>query len=221
MGLLFFFLLAGGICATYILIVRRRRKIRRRHALEQPFLDEWVKILKNSLPPYANLSDAFRRELHDNIKLFLLEKTFEGCGGLTITDEIRVTIAAQACMLLLNRKDDCYPKLRSVLVYPSTYVAGGNRLFGGKSNERSVRLGESWGHGVVVLAWDSVKQGAINFKDGHNVAIHEFAHQLDQEDGAADGAPILGDRTAYTSWAKIFSQEFIRLQKKKKAQCVQ
>jgi Mlc titration factor MtfA (ptsG expression regulator) len=216
MRLLFFFLLAGSICAAYILTVRQRRKTRRRHALQQPFLDEWVNILKNNLPPYANLSDDFRRELHDNIRIFLLEKTFEGCGGLVITDEIRVTIAAQACMLLLNRKDDCYPKLRSVLVYPSTYVAGGNRLFGGKSNERSVRLGESWGHGVVVLAWDSVKQGAINFKDGHNVAIHEFAHQLDQEDGAADGAPILGDRTAYASWAEVFSQEFIRLRKKKK-----
>lgn len=216
MRLLFFFLFAGGICAAYILVVRLRRKARRRHALQQPFLDEWIEILKKNLPPYAKLSDTFRRELHDSIKIFLSEKSFEGCGGLVITDEIRVTIAAQACMLLLNRKDDCYPKLTSVLVYPSTYVAGNKGLFTDKSDQTSVRLGESWGHGVVVLAWDSVKQGAINFKDGRNVAMHEFAHQLDQEDGVADGAPILEDRTAYGSWSEIFSQEFIRLQNKKK-----
>lgn len=215
MRLLLVFIIVGVILTAYIVIGRLRRNARRRLALQKPFLEEWIAGLKKNLPPYTKLSDTFRRELHDYIKIFLAEKSFEGCGGLVITDEIRVTIAAQACMLLLNRKTDCYPKLRSILVYPSTYVAGGNGLFVDKSN-RSVRLGESWSHGVVVLAWDSVKQGAINFKDGQNVAMHEFAHQLDQEDGAADGAPILEDRSAYRSWAEVLSQEFILLQKKKK-----
>ena len=150
------------------------------------------------------------------MKIFLLEKSFEGCGGLTITDEIRVTIAAQACMLLLNRKEGCYPKLYSVLVYPSTYVAGGKGFFSSQSEPESVRLGESWARGAVVLAWDSVRQGAFNFSDGHNVAMHEFAHQLDQEDGVADGAPVLENRSAYTSWARVFSREFARLQEKKR-----
>ena len=216
MQLLVFFLVIGGIGTAYYVITRLRRKARRQRALRQPFSDEWLEILKKNLPPYAKLSDGFRLELHDNIRIFLSEKSFEGCGGLTITDEIRVIIAAQACMLLLNRKIDCYPKLRSIVVYPSTYVDSGKRLFVGNSSQRSARLGESWGHGTVVLAWDSVKQGAFNFKDGRNVAIHEFAHQLDQEDGVADGAPILENRSAYASWAKIFSQEFIRLQKNKK-----
>lgn len=216
MRLLLFFLVAGGIWAAYILMGRMRRKARRREALQQPFLDEWVQILKKNLPPYAKLSDGLRHELHQNMKIFLAEKSFEGCGGLTLTDEIRITIAAQACMLLLNREDDCYPKLSSVLVYPSTYIAGGKGLFPNKSEQKSVRLGESWGHGVVVLAWDSVKQGAFNFKDGKNVAMHEFAHQLDQEDGVANGAPILENRSAYTSWAKEFSKEFEVLKVKKK-----
>jgi Mlc titration factor MtfA (ptsG expression regulator) len=216
MRLLFFLFVAGGIGAAFILRIRLRRKARLRLALQQPFLDEWVEILKRNLPPYAKLSADLRQELHQDMKIFLAEKSFEGCGGLAITDEIRVTIAAQACMLLLNREEDCYPKLSSVLVYPSTYVAGGKGLFTDKSKQKSVRLGESWGHGVVVLAWDSVKQGAFNFKDGRNVAMHEFAHQLDQEDGVADGAPILEGRSAYTSWAAVFSKEFNLLQEKKR-----
>jgi len=216
MRLLFFLFVAGGIGAAFMLRIRLRRKARLRLALQQPFLDEWVEILKRNLPPYAKLSADLRQELHQDMKIFLAEKSFEGCGGLTINDEIRVTIAAQACMLLLNREEDCYPKLSSVLVYPSTYVAGGKGLFTDKSKQKSVRLGESWGHGVVVLAWNSVKQGAFNFKDGRNVAMHEFAHQLDQEDGVADGAPILEGRSAYTSWAAVFSKEFNLLQEKKR-----
>ena len=216
MRLLFFFIVAGSIWAAYFLIIRMRRQARRRLILEQPFPDEWVEILKQNLPPYTRLSADLRQELHQDIKIFLSEKSFEGCGGLTITDEIRVTIAAQACMLLFNRKDDCYPKLYSVLVYPSTYIAGGKGLFSNKSEPKSVRLGESWGHGVVVLSWDSVKQGAFNFNDGHNVTMHEFAHQLDQEDGVADGAPILESRSSYASWASVLSHEFENLKRDKK-----
>jgi Mlc titration factor MtfA (ptsG expression regulator) len=216
MRLVLFFIVAGGLFAAYVLITRIRHQSRRRQTLQQPFPDEWIEILKHNLPPYARLPDALRQELHQDIKIFLLEKSFEGCGGLTITDEIRLTIAAQACMLLLNRKDDGYPKLSSILVYPSTYVAGGKGIFTSTSQPKSVRLGESWTHGTVVLAWDSVKQGAFNFNDGHNVTMHEFAHQLDQADGAGDGAPILENRSAYTSWAKVFSEEFARLQEKKR-----
>ena len=209
------FLVIAGIWAAFM-VAGMRRKARRRLALQQPFREDWVEILTRNLPPYKKLPDDLRHELHQDIKIFLLEKDFEGCGGLTITDEIKVIIAAQACMLLLNRKDGCYPKLRTVLVYPSTYVVGGKGLFADKSAPKSVRLGESWGFGTVVLSWDSVKYGAFNFSDGHNVAMHEFAHQLDQEDGSADGAPILETRSAYSSWAKVFSKEFLLLQDKKR-----
>jgi len=194
-------------------IRRAHHRARRRIALERPFPDEWIQCLHQNLPVYDKLSPELRQELHQDIKIFLSEKMFEGCGGLIITDEIRVTIAAQACMLLLNRNQS-YPKLRCVLVYPNTYVAGGKGLFGVTDGSRSVRLGESWSRGAVVLSWNSVKHGAFNFRDGHNVAMHEFAHQLDQEDGAADGAPILERRSAYSSWAIVFSKEFERLQRK-------
>lgn len=144
----------------------------------------------------------------------MAEKNFEGCGGLTLDEEIKITIAAQACMLLLNRKSKCYPRLQTILVYPSTYVAGKKGLFSQEDNE-SVRLGESWNTGVIVLAWDSVRKGGVNFDDGHNVTLHEFAHQLDQEDGSADGAPILGRMSAYSAWATVLSKEYEELKLKK------
>ena len=214
MEALLFFLLVGvalGSGYAFLHILRRRR---RRKLLSSPFPKKWSEILEANLPPYKKLSLPVRQQLHDLIRIFIAEKSFEGCGGLALTDEILVTIAAQACMLLLNRKVECYPKLYSILVYPSTYVAGARNTLQGGWEEGSVRLGESWQSGAVVLAWDNVRHGAINFRDGHNVTMHEFAHQLDQEDGAGDGTPILETRTAYSSWARIFTKEYELLQEK-------
>ncbi|MDX1775089.1 MAG: zinc-dependent peptidase [Desulfobulbales bacterium] len=216
MKLIIFLIFAGGAVWAFKVISTWRRRQRRRKLLHTPFPPEWSAILKNNLPPYGKLSPQLRQQLHDHLRIFIAEKSFEGCGGLTLTDEIRVTIAAQACMLLLNRKEACYPKLYTVLVYPSTYVATPRHRFNTPRTGSSVRLGESWHHGAVVLAWDSVKRGAINFQDGRNVTMHEFAHQLDQEDGRSDGTPILAMRSAYSSWSRVFSKEFELLQHKKR-----
>jgi Mlc titration factor MtfA (ptsG expression regulator) len=209
-------LIAGVILILYVLSAGARRRARLRKFTQRPFPEEWIQILERNLPPYIKLSAEQREELHKDVNVFLADKSFEGCGGQTITDEIRVTIAAQACMLLMGREDDCYPRLRSIVVYPTAYVTGRKGLLGGETDSESVRLGESWGRGTVVLSWSDVKRGAYNFKDGHNVTMHEFAHQLDQEDGTADGAPILEERSAYSSWARVFSEEFETLQKKSK-----
>jgi MtfA peptidase len=178
-----------------------------------PFPDEWEKILRKNVSLYGFLPDALREQLHNDIKIFITEKHFEGLDGLELTDEIKVTIAAEASMLLLNRKNSDYPKLSSILVYPSAYVTKQSTTVGGGvyTEGQTVRLGESWQHGSVVLAWDNVKQGAVNSQDGHNVVLHEFAHQLDQEDGIADGAPILEKRSSYTTWARIMSREYEHL----------
>lgn len=205
-----------GCLLLWFFISRLRRCDREQRALEKPFPREWVEILQRNLPPYGKISNSFQKELHQKINLFLDEKSFEGCGGLVITDEIRVTIAAQACLLLLNRKIRCYPRLRSVVVYPDTFVVGGKGMLTSDESDLSARLGESWGVGTVVLSWNHVKRGASNFSDGHNVTLHEFAHQLDQEDGPADGAPVLEQRSAYYSWAKVLSGEFDVLQEKVK-----
>lgn len=212
MKLLIFFLLGGAAVwgvKTFAAYLRLRK---RRALLKDPFPEEWSTILTRNLPPYQKITAELRQQLHAFIRIFIAEKSFEGCGGLELTDEIRVTIAGQACMLLLNRSTDCYPKFSSVLVYPSTYVVGTRPNITGQPADPSVRLGESWNQGAVVLAWDSVKSGALNFRDGHNVVMHEFAHQLDQEDGRGDGTPILATRSAYSVWAQVFATEFELLQ---------
>lgn len=179
-----------------------------------PFPDAWDEILERNLPLVARLDEADRAELRRRIQGFLAEKSFEGLGGLELTDEIRVTIAGQACLLLLHHGDACYPRLRSVLVYPTTYEAPSQTMSpdGVVTEGRQRRLGEAWTMGTVVLAWDSVRGGAADPKDGQNVVLHEFAHQLDMEDRSADGAPILGRRGLYAAWARVLGAEYESLQ---------
>jgi hypothetical protein len=198
-------------------VTRAHRAARRKTLMKAPFPEEWSAILSKNLPPYSSLPGGLLDQLHGYINVFLDEKDFEGCGGQEITDEVRVTIAAQACLLLVGRDSKCYPRLRSVLVYPHTYVGGKGGIFGAGDEQPSARLGESWRTGAVVLSWDSVRGGAANFDDGHNVALHEFAHQLDQEDGAADGTPILRGLSSYRSWARSLTEEYKSFLKRVKA----
>ena len=188
-------------------------KRRRRAAIRQrPFPPAWLAIIEKNVPYAAHLPSADRAELAGQVQVFLAEKRFEGCAGLQITDEIRVTIAAQACILLLHRQTDDYPDLMSILVYPSTYLVPGGRVGPGLiADEPEARLGESWTHDVVVLAWDSVLSGAADIHDGHNVVLHEFAHQLDQESGAGDGAPVLPRRSMYLAWGRVLGHDYDEL----------
>jgi MtfA peptidase len=189
-------------------------KRRRRAAVKsRAFPAEWRAIIEKNVPYSGRLSPEDREELLGDVQVFLAEKHFEGCGGLSITDEVRVTIAAQACVLLLHRQTDYYPRLVSILVYPSTYLApGGRQGASGLLDEApQARLGESWVRDVMVLAWDSVVSGASDIHDGHNVVLHEFAHQLDQEDGASDGAPILPRRSMYLAWTRVLGHDFDQL----------
>ncbi len=194
----------------YVLVKPLFRGSSHRRLLGRPFPAEWEKILNRNVALYRHLPNVLKKELKGHINVFLGEKNFEGCGGLEITDEIRVTIAAQACILLLNRvKPTYYPTLYSILVYPSAYVAKKVTVNGMQhTEEMTVRGGESWTRGEVVLAWDFVRKAAIDLSFGHNVVLHEFAHQLDQEDGRANGAPILGKSTSYKTWARVLSRDY-------------
>ena len=188
-------------------------KNRRRAALRaQQFPETWRAHVERNVPYAIALSREEHAELLGHIQVFLAEKRFEGCGGLVITDEIRVTIAAQACILLLHRDTDYYPGLSSILVYPSTYLVPGGQTAGGLvSDDAQPRLGESWSRGAVVLAWDSVLSGAADIHDGHNVVLHEFAHQLDQENGDGPGVPRLPQRSMYVAWARVLGQAYAEL----------
>jgi Mlc titration factor MtfA (ptsG expression regulator) len=188
---------------------RRRNRLRAR-----PFPNEWLKIIKNRVAFFVRLSAADQAELLDHIQVFLAEKGFEGCAGLEITDEIRVTIAAQACLLLLHRRTDYFPWLLTILVYPSTYLVEENRPVEGPvwGEGKMSRLGETGRTmGSMVLAWDAVKSGAADPSDGKNVVLHEFAHQLDYENFAADGAPALATREQQMSWREVMRTEFASL----------
>lgn len=186
------------------------RRWRREKLREEPFPDAWRAYVAKHLPAAARLTPEEREDLEDLVRIFVEEKRFEGCGGLELTDEMRVAIAARACLLLLGMDIEApYPDLVTILVYPSTYKSPQTRMEGGIVTEGDVaRLGESWDRGVVVLAWDAVLEGGRNPKDGHDVVIHEFAHQLDQESGDADGAPPLESAAAYGPWARVFSKAF-------------
>jgi Mlc titration factor MtfA (ptsG expression regulator) len=210
-------IVAVGLVVSFFIGKHLSRRAKRKRLLAKAFPAEWKQIVQKNVPLYNRLPDSLREQLHGLIHVFMAEKNFEGCGGLEITDEIRVTIAAQASMLLLNRKATYFRKLKTILVYPDTYVARTVSVGGTVTiNGQSVRLGESWQNGPVVLAWDSVKGGTLNITDARNVVLHEFAHQLDQEDGSADGAPILEHRSSYIVWARVLSEEYEALQRKKK-----
>ncbi|MEI6891658.1 MAG: M90 family metallopeptidase [Pontiella sp.] len=194
--LLLIALILTVIYGGFALKTRMKKKQLQRLRTTPPS-EEWRPILEKTLPMVGKLSSTHWNQLGGLMHIFLKTKHFEGCGGLKLTKEMKVTVAAQACMLLLGRDIAVYPKLKTVLLYPHTYTDG-----------ETARLGESWNTGVVVLSWNSVLGGAHNFADGHNVTFHEFAHQLDQESGTADGAPILGQSNAYQTWARVFSHEY-------------
>ena len=188
-------------------------KNRRREALlKQPLAEEERAVLAKNVPYLAELSGADRSELEGLVRIFVAEKHFEGCAGLELTDEIKLTIAAQACLLLLHRETDIYPNVDSILVYPSAYRVPTEQHDGlVVLEENQARVGESWQRGLVVLSWDHALSGAAQPHDGQNVVLHEFAHQLDGEDGPMNGTPILGARARYTSWAHVLGDEFDEL----------
>ena len=210
-------LLVAALVVGILYVRGKRRQARRRHLRGQPFPPEWEQILQQNVPLYRRLPEELCEELHAHMLVFIAEKRFEGCGGLEITDEIRVTIAAQACLLLLQRETKYYPTLSSILVYPRAYVAPSRvSIGGGVVSGAQARAGESWRRGEVVIAWDQALRGAANVHDGHDVVLHEFAHQLDQEDGVADGAPILEHRSSYVTWARVLGKEYEKLQQRTK-----
>jgi Mlc titration factor MtfA (ptsG expression regulator) len=174
------------------------------------FQPEWIALLEKNVPLYGRLPEELRIRLHERIGHFIATIRFEGCGGLELTEDMVLTVAAQACLLVVHREGKPYPKLKVVYLYPSTFSSVQTRVdaLGIVTEEEIARFGESWERGTVVLAWDSVEHGARNITDANNVTFHEFAHQLDHEDGATDGAPGLPCRESYRSWARVFQENY-------------
>ncbi|RYD31070.1 MAG: zinc-dependent peptidase [Verrucomicrobiaceae bacterium] len=177
---------------------------------EPVFEEEWIALLERNVPLYKLLPEDLRLRLHERIARFVDSVRFEGCNGLELTDDMILTVAAQACLLVIHRDGVPYPGLRTVYLYPSTFSSIHKSMdaMGVVTEGRVHRLGESWESGTIVLSWDSIEQGARDIRDGSNVTFHEFAHQIDHEDGPTDGAPGLPSRAAYRSWARVFSENY-------------
>ena len=190
---------------------RRRKKL-----MSAPFPAAWEDILRRNMGHFRLLSDAERARLRSLIQVFIAEKHWEGAGGLVLNDEIRVTISAHACLLLLGLPHDFYRNVETIIVYPSAVVAPPR-----KPGFFEVALepvegdypidGEAFEQGPVIIVWDAALQDGRDAESGYNVMYHEFAHKLDMLDGAADGTPPLKDRAGYRDWIKTLSREYLRL----------
>jgi len=198
-----------GAYPIYVLYRELKKSKYKKQIYEMEFPVAWEAMLEEKMKMYKYIPDKLREKYKKDIMWFINSKYFKSCNGLEMNEEIKLLIASQACLLTINLQDD-YPKLQTILVYPNSYVASKSDING--KNYKEARLGESWNIGTVVLSWQGGKNGIYNSKDGHNVAIHEFAHQLDQEDGVADGVPILsGGKDAYINWIEIFEKEYEEL----------
>ena len=188
-------LIVAALVARAVLNRRKRERL-----LATPLTPQQRAIVARLVPITRALPEELRPRLEGKINRFLDQVTFRGHNGISITDEMRLSIAAQACLLIVN-SEVWYETLRNVLVYPSTFTTGRESHDGMLvTAEEHGLLGESWAHGPVVLSWDHALHGGLDPDDGHNVVIHEFAHQLDSLSGHTNGIPILRKGQAYAAW---------------------
>lgn len=175
----------------------------------EPVPAAWPEIVARNVPLAAQLPPSDRERLLKLAQVFLAERPMEGVG-LELTDEIRVTIAVQACLLILGLEYPRFPTLRRVLVYPGVFRP--RRLetprFGEIHREPGATLGEAWTSGIVILSWESALGGSRDPGDGENVVLHEFAHVLDGEDGAMDGVPVLEWASQYRAWRRVMAAAY-------------
>ena len=209
---------AAVVCAALALAVLLAWLVPRwrlRRVLARPLAPAQIGIIERNVAQYAGMPDDLRRQLQRLVQQFLHQKTFVGCAGLEVTEEMRVTIAAQACLLLLNRPSRVYPGLHAVLVYPGAFLVPRREqdAAGVVTETRQDLLGESWGDGRVVLSWEHVRRAGLPPEGTHNVVLHEFAHQLDSESGSNNGAPWLGSPERYRSWSETLSRDFALLRR--------
>ncbi len=193
-------------------LVWRERMVRRYKAqlLQSALTAQERMIIARAVPLVARMPQSLRDQLEGKVCLFLDQVTFQGYNGLEVTEEMQLSIAAQACLLVVNT-DAWYDNLTKVMIYPSAFKSKGQRHDGYVVTQtETVRTGESWTRGPVILSWAHSAQGALNAEDGHNVVIHEFAHQFDDRSGRTDGVPLLAQGQSHAAWVKVFREAFER-----------
>ncbi|MEM6658660.1 MAG: M90 family metallopeptidase [Pseudomonadota bacterium] len=180
------------------------KKQKRTALLAAPLNDHQRAIIKTQVPILQKLPERLHAALEGKMNLFLNQVRYYGCDGLDVTEEMELSIAAQACLLVVNT-DMWYDNLTTILIYPNAFKSRQQRRSGYVVSEKEVvRTGESWDRGPVILSWAHSRQGAMNDHDGHNVVFHEFAHQIDDLSGGTDGVPVLNPGQSYAEWEHVF-----------------
>ena len=191
------------------------KKRRRARILATPFPDSWNELIRDNVVLDRQLTHEQQQRLRRLVRIFVAEKNWEGCGGLVMTDEIKVTIAAQACLMVVGMDEDLYfDHVLSILVYPTGYVAPGahDSGIGLVLESGQPRLGEAWWRGPVILSWADARAGGRRETPGHNLVLHECAHQLDMMNGRiTDGTPPLKTKEQHDRWVSVLGPEFDRL----------
>ncbi|MBU2983510.1 zinc-dependent peptidase [Lentibacter algarum] len=201
---LILFALAISPFALYEFLKRRRR----RRLLSTALTPSQTAEIARAVPLTRQLPPALRAKLDGKVSLFLDQVEFVGCEGLDVTEGMQLSIAAQACLLIIG-SDMWYDNLRTVLIYPGAFKSRTQRHSGYVVQEQdTVRLGESWGHGRIVLSWQHSEQGAAEAHDGQNVVFHEFAHQIDDLSGQTNGVPVLADGQSFAEWENAILTAF-------------
>jgi len=184
---------------------------RRRSILANPFPEEWERILERGVRLAARLPAEHQQRLRQLTQVFVSEKNWEGVRGLAITEEMKVVIAAQACLLVVAMPEEIhFDQVLSVLVHPTGYIAKDVEMTGGVVLEGTqARIGEAWWRGPVIVSWRDARAAGRGETPGRNVVLHEFAHQLDMQNGRiTDGTPTLETREEAERWAKVMEPEF-------------
>ncbi|MDJ0612866.1 MAG: zinc-dependent peptidase [Rhizobiaceae bacterium] len=204
---LFIFLLLAGAC--FLLYRHWSRQQTKAKLLAQPLSQEERETVEDAVPLVKRLPPELRLQLEGKINLFLNQVKFYGCNDFEIDDRMRLSIAAQACLLVVNT-DSWYDTLRTILIYEGAFKSRNIEQEGYVITEQeTVRIGESWARGPVILSWEHTEKGAQHH-DGHNVVFHEFAHQIDNLSGHTDGAPLLHRNHDFADWKRVFVSAFDR-----------
>lgn len=196
------------LAAAWLALAWQHRRRNRQRLLAASLTPGQRAIVERLVPLVKRLPPPLRAALEGKMNLFLDQVTFRGYNGISVTEEMRLSIAAQACLLVMN-SPLWYDSLRNVLIYPAAFFTDRERHDGGLVHGgRQGLLGESWTRGPVVLSWDDALRGGLNPADGHNVVIHEFAHQLDALSGHVDGIPILRKGQRYAGWERAMLEAY-------------
>jgi Mlc titration factor MtfA (ptsG expression regulator) len=184
------------------------KKWRREKLLTETFPQDWETILRTNVWQYETLAANDQAKLRNCLRIFVAEKHWEGCAGLELTDEIRVTVAGQACLLLLGFDGFYFDHVETVLIYPGEFLARDQRF---RPQDVGERIGEAHHRGPVVISWEDARAAGRRHGDGTNVVIHEFAHQLDMLEGEADGVPPVANPDQRRRWRAVIDREYDRL----------